>query len=162
MIHDSETNGEKNIVSKAVRQFPSVFKGTSAANHMRAKRIWRSRHLFIHSDGSIIEKGITSTITKNTKDGIKLVRLKSLSGRGRKREELVDALRFYLRYEFDRLRKLGVKFNFSTLKILALSLLNESNNGIYGSELINVPDGKKCLRRLIFDGYRDLHIVLEL
>ena len=162
MIHEAETNGEKNIVSKAVRQFPSVFKGTSAANHMRAQRIWRSRHLFIHSDGSIIEKGINSTITKNTKDGIKLVRLKSLSGKGRKSEEWVDALHFDLRSEFDRLRKLGVKFNFSTLKILALSLLNEINNGIYGSELINVPDGEKCLRRLIFHCYMDLQIVLEL
>lgn len=85
--HEVEMNGEKNNASKAVRQFPYAFKRTSAANHMPPKRIWKRKHLFIHSDGSVNEKGIASTITKNTPHGIKLVRLKSLSGRGWKRDK---------------------------------------------------------------------------
>ena len=83
------------------------------------------------SDGKIIIRGNTSSITRVTRGGLKRVYIKARPGRGRKRAAWVDAVHQDLREEFDRLRKLGVKFNICTLKSLALHLIDTSDKDSY-------------------------------
>lgn len=55
----------------------------------------------------------------------------------------MDALHIDLRIVFDRLRRLGVKFSISTIRVLALWLIEESDTCIYASKLIDQQSGKE-------------------
>ena len=46
-----------------------------------------------------------------------------------------------LREGFDRLRKNGVNFNHSNLRLLDISLFIESTNSMYGSDMIDLRSG---------------------
>lgn len=131
------TDGEKHIASKAVRNFPGHFRGTNNANITRAQRLWKERLDYQSADGTISLRGSTACISRITKHGPKRVLLKARAGRGRRRQVWVDALHQDLRSEFDRLRRLGVKFNFNTLRYLALHLLHNTENTDYSA---NMPD----------------------
>lgn len=61
------------------------------------------------------------------KTGGKSVRLKARAGRGSKRQALIQEMNFDLRQEFDRLRKIGVKFNLTTLRHLSLDIIETSD-----------------------------------
>ena len=112
MVDHAEQHGEKHIATKCVKQFPALFSGNQNANIMKAMRWWRDR-------GKIIGLKVTgkrsgafsmSTVRRN-----KRIRLKAMSGRGRKRAPWVFSLYKDLREEFERLRSVGVKFNTSLL-----------------------------------------------
>lgn len=63
--------------------------------------------------------------------------MKAQPGRGRKRADWVDALHMNLKDEFDWLRKLGVKFNLTNLRVLALELLHDSQNAAYSMNMVD-------------------------
>lgn len=148
MITTAEQDGPKHIASKAVKAFPLFFRTSTEADNMRALRLWRSRDQYQLNDGSVKRRGVTSCVTRNTIKGLKMVRLKAREGRGRKREAWVEVLHIDLRAEFDRLRRVGVKFSFSTLRLLTLKLLSESTNGVYGSNLIDNMSGMKMADKI--------------
>lgn len=130
-------NGETHIASKTVRHFPQYFRASENANLTRAKRLWTSRAEYTAHDGTCSTHGVNTSITRVTSIGPKRVRLKAKPGRGRKRAQWVSALYEDLRDEFDRLRKLGVKFNMVTLKHLALDLLQNSSNDAYNANILD-------------------------
>lgn len=135
MMQEVADNGDKYLFSKTVRQFPEHFRASPSANNMRAMRLWRERMRFINDDGDLKLRGTTAAITRVSKAGRKTVRLKAKVGRGRKRQTWVDALHRDLLQEFERLSKLGVKFNLSTLKHLALNMLRASESPDYSANM---------------------------
>lgn len=139
MRKTAEEEGVAKIASKAVRHFPQHFRGSVNANLQRATRLWKSRNEFILSLGGSSNLATPSTISRNTKDGHKRVSLKAKAGRGKKRQPWVEALHYDLRAEFDRLRKLGVKFNLNTLRSLALEVLDKSESPLYSRNMLDPP-----------------------
>lgn len=88
-----------------------------------------------------------NALKRVTKAGHKNIRLEARFGRGSKRAAWVDAFNMNLRDVFDRIRRLGVKFNLSTLHLLAFDILRCSNSPeysmnqtypLYASKLHNV------------------------
>lgn len=71
-------------------------------------------------------KGMGIRVTRVLAEGRRKENVRALQGRGRKRIDWVDALNVYLRSEFDRLRRLGVKHNMKNLRALALDLIKKS------------------------------------
>lgn len=132
-----DENGDKNLASKTVRQFPNFFKGSPNANLMRAKRLWADRDKYPRRAPGEPSPGPSTSLTRVSKVGLQRCRLKARSGRGRKRALWVEALHADLREEFDRLRKLGVKFNLTTLRYLALHILTNSSNDAYSMNMVD-------------------------
>lgn len=60
----------------------------------------------------------------------------------RKSGSWVDSFLIDLRSEFNRLRAVGVKFNYNVLRLLTSKLLGKSDNGVYGTNLIDPRSGK--------------------
>ena len=137
MVQEASSNGDRNICSKAVRQFPQFFRASSCANNMRALRLWRSRSSFENDAGVISQRGSSAVVTRVTKAGVKVARLKARNGRGRKRGPWVEALHQSVKDEFERLSKLGVKFNLNTLKHLALDILSTGDGDSYSRNMID-------------------------
>ena len=122
----AQSSGEKLLVSATVKQFPYLFMGSASANHMRSRRLWRDRDRYPALDDTNRHVQQTTSLTKVTNVGLQRKRLKARIGRGRKRSAW--ALYIDVRDEFDRLRRLGVKFNISTLLALAIEQLCNSTN----------------------------------
>lgn len=100
---------------------------------MKVVRIWRSQHQHIDEKMSVILRGMLSSFTRVTKDRIRRVNINARPGRGRKRAVWTAALYTDLLLAFDRLRRLGVKMNMRTLKILARYLTRKSVKYSYKS-----------------------------
>ena len=128
--HVSE-NGDKHIASRTVRELPQHFRSTVNANLTRAKRLWSARDDYSNQDGGMTTQGMTTSITRVTRTGPKRSRLKARVGRRRRRQAWVEAFHIELREEFDRLRKVGEKFNQTTLRHLALDILKNSGTEAY-------------------------------
>lgn len=141
MMQEADKNGDKFIASKAVRNFLLLFTKNTTANLTKASRLWKTRFEFFDSNNCVVTRGITSTVTRVSRDGLKRVYLKAKSGRGRKRpQDLVT--------EFERLRKLGVNFNAKNLRSLAIHLLENSTSDNYNSVMFS-PGTEKPLKQMI-------------
>lgn len=139
-MHTAYVDGDKDIAAKAVRSFPLLFKTFPNVDMTRAMRLWEMGDRFL----ALVQDDLTLrlSISRNTPAGLKRVNLKVVSGRGRKRSPFVDTLHHDLKSEFDPLQKHSVKFNHSLLRIPALKVLRESENGVYGMLIVNVWSGK--------------------
>lgn len=139
-----------NIASKAVEQFPLIFSQRSrSANREKAGRWWRGRLCFLASLQIPTKKALFVS-TRNTRGVIaKKIPVKALPGRGRKRQEWTNILHGAMKNEFERLRKLGVKFHGRFLQEMGLRLLMdpdvplsisdvEQQTGKYIEEVITV------------------------
>ena len=104
MLYTVETEGDKHIASKAVTNFPHLFRGTLNSNLIRASRLWKSRETYTNSEGAVVFRGNSSTLSRVTRNGLKRVHCKAREGRGRKRVAWVLELHQDLVEEFDRLR----------------------------------------------------------
>lgn len=62
-----------------------------------------------------------------THESRKRVHFKAMKGRGRKREGWVQSLCGVLVPEFERLRKLGVKFSANNLKMLSIAIMESAD-----------------------------------
>ena len=136
MCNYADENGSKCIVSKTVRHFPQYFRGSADENNQWASRLWKSRESFLDSSGKVINKCHTVF------EGFKRVYLEARSGRGRPITRWLRALHIDLRAEFDRLSKLGVRFNMRMLRHLAIVLINESTSVAYHNNMKDAKSGK--------------------
>lgn len=123
MIEHVQENGAKHIASKCVKQFPQCFSGSSNANLMKAQRWWKERDTIM---GKKIAGKRTGSFSFSTTRRTKRCNMKAMSGRGRKRAEWVEDLYTDLRYDFERLRSVGVKFNTSLLLLHAKKLVSDA------------------------------------
>jgi hypothetical protein len=79
MVSVAGADGEKHVASRAVRQFPSVFRAVEKANLMKASRWWKSRNEILCE-----EKGLTKSSLSYVHSSIrKRVLSKAMTGRGR-------------------------------------------------------------------------------
>lgn len=161
MIKTEERVDPKHIVWKAVKAFPLLFHKSTGADNMRGMHLWWSRDSFEIFGGVIKRRVVTSCMTRNTINGLRMVSLKAGKGRGRKCEAWVEALHIGLRSKFERLRQLGVKFSFSTIRLLALKLPEESDNGTNTSNLIDQWSGKIMSEKLTYIGFNLLLTAFE-
>ncbi|KAE8966517.1 hypothetical protein PR001_g28382 [Phytophthora rubi] len=117
MLQFEKREGNKNMFARAVDEFPDVFNSaTRNANLNKAIAWWKKRdQLAQPSRGSVGLSGLRDT-------GRKRVNRKALTGRGRRRSPWVNWIYPKLLSEFDRLRKLGLKFDSSLLRQVALRL----------------------------------------
>jgi hypothetical protein len=133
---------EKGIISKAVREFPEVFRShdfrSKKAAMMKASRWWRAR------SGIIAD---AATISRATSLGRKRHLVKVSSGRGRKRAQWVTALYDDLFDEFRTLQRMGCKLSTSVLRFVALDLLRKGREGVYGFGLPD-PASRKSIETL--------------
>jgi len=115
---------QTSIASKAVDHFPLIFtQRTRTANRGKAGRCWRTRTVFL-ANIKLPKNKPKYVTSRNPKEVIKKqIGIKALSGRGRQRKEWTTIIHTAMLNEFDRLRKLGVKFNGSLLQEMALNLL---------------------------------------
>lgn len=122
MIDRAAIEGEKHIISKAVRNFPQFFPGNAKANLQKVSRWWTQRMQTIDLKTEHRHVGQMSSSARNGR----LVSFKAIPGRGRKRSVWVRDLYSTLREEFERLRAAGVKFSPSVLRMHALRLIEEA------------------------------------
>lgn len=135
MLQTHQVDVEKNLPTKAVKQFPELFPTSRQAAVMM--RLWRWRSSCISEDGKVSMRGSEATYTRVTKTGAKRGEVKALAGRGRKRNDWVDALHLDLRSELNRLRHLGVKFNMKTIRALAMLLISKSATSSYSANTLH-------------------------
>lgn len=82
----------------------------------------------VQNDGEEFSCGKISSIIRMTKGDVKRIYLEARSGRGKKRATWVDEMFMSLRDEFERIRKLGVKFKLKSLQLLAKKILSENTS----------------------------------
>lgn len=128
MAQKSAADTPKKIPSQAVAHFPEYFRGNRNANLQRAMRYWNQRDSIISAYKPNGVRGNDLYHATPTLAGVHVRISKAAKGRGRKRAEWVSALYCDLKSEFERLCKLGVKFNMGLLKQLSLRLVSLDEN----------------------------------
>jgi hypothetical protein len=141
MFEESQGGRDEKLPSRAVKQFPTVFRGPMKANLQKASR-WakicdeyitearRSENAGYHAGGGRLNR----------------VRMKYRAGRGRKTSPWVEALCPELFAEFCRLKKLGVKLSPKLLETVTRTVLAESAHGRLGRGTFQIgKDGEKEL-----------------
>lgn len=123
MSEDEQHNGKEGLLTRTVREFPDVFRGSVNANSMKASRWWKDRDTLANPDQ-------VEPLSVNSRQHSinRKVLLKARKGRGPKTQAWVTWLYGELEDEFDRLRKAGVKFSAKLLKYLAVDLLETSQH----------------------------------
>ena len=79
MKRESESENFKKLISRAVQEFPDVFRGSYKANIMKASRWWRQRDDFSSSG----KQRIPSTFSITKKVGRMRAKRKAGEGRGK-------------------------------------------------------------------------------
>ena len=148
MERTAVSTGERHISSRAFRNFPPFFRGFSNANIARAMRLWKFHADYYDSDGTVMYRGRALSVTRNTASGLKRVYLKANADRGRKRLPWMSSLHEELRSEFDRLRKLGVKFNLVSLRSLALQIVANSTSDDYSANMIHPRSNRPTIEHI--------------
>lgn len=122
MTEHEAVKGDKGMFAKAVDKFPGVFNSmTRAANLAKAVDWWKKRGRILEADrGAVV-------VSTRRRGGRRRVSSKVIAGRGRPRSAWVTWLYPLLLDEFDRLRKLGVKFEPALLQQLAKQILRDSS-----------------------------------
>lgn len=116
----------------------SHFCSSQIAIPMRSMRLWRDRYRFIN-EADEVNLGVTmSHITRVSRGGTKKDHLKTRTGREMKWKEWIYALQNELRQEFEIISSLGMKYNLTTLRHLALYILR-SGGSPHSSVKMMVP-----------------------
>lgn len=140
-----DPEGEHRIVSETVRAFCNYYKGPRIANHMRTRRLWKDRTSLFESEKTVSGQVGQTSVTRVTDVGRQRYQMKARPGRGRKRKTWVEAFREDLREEFDRLRRLGVKFSISTLLVLSMHVLRNGFRDAYSRNMIDPRTGQTAV-----------------
>ena len=85
MIETSQRDGEKHIPSRAIRQFPMMFRGNEKANNAKAARLWAASEEILVYERRPDNLGIPISLTRMIRAGFKRGYIKARRGRGRKR-----------------------------------------------------------------------------
>jgi len=125
MINDNEVNGEKGLHARTVKAFPEHFQGTTFATIMKSSRWWEKRATILQ-----IRDDRDNMVSCNSAQPgkAKKVLTKAAPGRGPNRAPWVDWLYPFIVDEFDRYRKMGVKFSPKLLVCFAKDILVEMNH----------------------------------
>jgi len=123
MVAEAAENGDKHIVSKAVKKFPSFFAGNNKANLQKASRWWSMREETM----ALKKTGRAGSLTAHALHGVKRAHFKALKGRGRKRSQWVSALYPVLLAEFERLKAAGLKFSPAVIRRHAIELVSTAD-----------------------------------
>jgi hypothetical protein len=99
MVSVADADGEKNVVSRTVKQFPSVFRTSEKANLMKASRWWKSRNEILCADKAHTRASLSAVHSLIRKT----VLLKAMTGRGRPQSPWVKSIHPKLLSEFERL-----------------------------------------------------------
>lgn len=141
MVEREKEELEK-IPSKAVQDFPHLFRGAENTNISRAMRYWKSWNEIIISCKHNGKKKRDLHMARVTNYGLRRRISKTAPSRGRKSAPWVLQLHNDLYSEFCRLRGCSVKFNSNLLLMIAKRLLRESNDGLYGPKIRDSRSGK--------------------
>lgn len=120
MVNESNSNGDKHLVAKALRRFPHLLTGEYKNAHAKASRWWRNRDSYLNLRNG---KERSGNISASVQNGVRRVNFKAVSGRGRKRSAWVTALYPELLSEFERLRAASVKLSPALLGCVAKALI---------------------------------------
>lgn len=114
-VRKSET--DRRTKSRSVKNFPQFFRATDAASYTRAKRICDDKDALMNETPSRGQWSVKmlSVSTTVPRKGKKRILLKDRPGRGRKTESWRVSLQKDSLPDFERVRKVGVKFSSSTL-----------------------------------------------
>eukprot|EP00737_Agarophyton_chilense_P006073 gb/GEZJ01010849.1/.p1 GENE.gb/GEZJ01010849.1/~~gb/GEZJ01010849.1/.p1 ORF type:complete len:178 (+),score=17.24 gb/GEZJ01010849.1/:17-550(+) len=164
MKNEANEKGHKRVISQAVKHFPALFRSHPKANLQKASRMWKAGHQYLNEDGFLHYRVMCTSTTRSNYHGMKRTYLKARIGRGRKISPWVEALHSDLVHEFDRLRKLGVKFKWETLQSLALSLFEKSTATSYHCHIMD--DNKQivlsqCITRRWIQIFTDHHRIVS-
>ncbi|KAE9101766.1 hypothetical protein PF010_g14342 [Phytophthora fragariae] len=131
MVVMEEKSGIKGLFAHAVDEFPEIFRSkTRNANITKTSRWWKKKETLLQ-----LPRGVRELSAKRGQ-GRSRVSKKALQGRGRQRREWFSLLYPLLLEELDRLRKLGLKFDASMLRQLAIRLLKTST-GPFSRSLVD-------------------------
>ena len=138
----------KNISSRAVKQFLGLFRGNTNANLHKASRIWKERSKYIAMDSTDSSRPSrhSRVICCNTSSGLKRICINAVVGRGRKLPAWKVALYRDWCSDFDRLMKLGVKFNYRNLGSLCRYILQNSDTHEYSAYMTDPASGKPIIQ----------------
>ncbi len=127
-MKEEEKVGAKKIPSRAVALFPEHFRSMTAnANLQKANRLLKS----LPQLPELIEAPKTFSIV--VQGGRREGQVKALDGRGRKLEGWVSWLYPLLLEEFHRLKRAGLKFSPGVLKLVALDIVQCSDNILFNA-----------------------------
>jgi len=140
MIEECESNGKKDLFSKAVANFPHLFRGAYKANIQKASSWWKLKDQF--SEASKCPE----SLQRNQQFNAKRVNFKAATGRGRKTKNWVAHVYVELIEEFHRLRKTGLKFSTALLGTLARDII-KSDEGVFNADFRDA-DGKLILDKI--------------
>lgn len=157
MVHDAEMNGESKVISRAVKNFPDLFRGSMKANLQKSSRWWKDRQNLLENKQSKSTYRVQEGVTKK-------MHCKALAGRGRKRASWVLFLHDQLVEEFRRFSKAGVSFDSSMVRNMALDILEASDsefNSSYVDPVDNKPIKQKITCRWIQSFLERMQIVLR-
>ncbi len=120
---------EKNLATRAVIEFPMLFNShTKQANWRKSKRIFEDRD-------KILGEKTKKTVSRRGSENVSVLLKKALPGRGRKTSDWVNWLYNEVEDEFRRLRSLGVRFTSTSIKNLAIKLLEDSDS-VYNAKTL--------------------------
>ena len=104
---------------------------------MRAKRLWQQRQTTMsESSGTRTHNGpITHSVSAITKNGQRRTFTNARKGRGCRTADWVRELQTDLIDEFDRLRRMGMKFSANTLKLPVKDMILSSTRAAYHRQM---------------------------
>lgn len=150
MVDEAGKKGEKNICSKAVRQFPGLFQGSANANIARATRLWKERGRYEALPASqLLEAG--SALPGRGRKRLSVAKesiKKTPVARGRKRPEWVSELHKDLLEAFHLRRAAGNNFTHESLLELAKDLLRRSSHTRYSESMVDPASGKSLMAKI--------------
>lgn len=140
MINEVSTSGTSALIAdRAVLHFRAVFRGTDAkaklANRKKAHRWWKGKEAYLEALTTPENKALYVVSRHIPGTSMKRIALKTLAGRGRKRNAWVDYLHGVLLAEFERLGSCGVQLSRELLLEIAHYTLPDSEAPFTSTDL---------------------------
>lgn len=141
MVKVHEQCGGRNLASKAVKRFPSIFKGNIKSQEKKAWRWWQIKE-------AILEAPRPRTRLTRRNGFLQRIERKVVQGnRGRKRASWKVWLFDALNEEYTKLSKAGVQFSASSLLDLAHHIV-ANNDSVFSESFRDPNDGIKIVDKL--------------
>lgn len=118
-MQQRDDKGESRLPSKAVKNFPEIFRASVKANLVKAADWWKKRD-------TILGDSSKRSLARQQLRHQTRVRIKVSEGRGRKQDAWVTWLHSKIYPEFCRQRKLGAKISYALIVAVAVHLLQKS------------------------------------
>ena len=160
MVEDVTIHGERGLNARAIQAFLEHFCGQRSANLVKASRWWQQCHQFEADVGEVNQFSCSWSRPSKWKRHSP----KAKSGRERKRSEWIQYLYPKLVEEFDRLKKLDVKFSSQLLRELAISIL-VAPDSIFTANFVDPKDNVLLITKIMhswMNQFMDSHNIVLL